>query len=157
MSKPIFPAIRQFMLSALLRVSSPKLSGLSEPEPKLRDLHPENDMWMFDTPRDLAAHKADYGQTMSRLSGQLAGVRELLSRISPTAPVPAEDYGIGRTGAVWSDTVLFDGEPAPIAAWGESTVEDDMDYLFGGADTIENDLIANELFGGYGYVPALIS
>ncbi|MEO9968967.1 MAG: hypothetical protein ABJG15_03900 [Hyphomonadaceae bacterium] len=162
MSKPIFPAIRQFMLSTLVRFATPRHIVLSEPEPKRDDLHPQDDLWLFDAPRELSAYKADYGQAMSGLSGHLASVRDLLSRISPVAPLQAEDYAghtesYTSTGVVWSDTILFDGEPAPMTMWGESAFEDDLHDLFEGAEMIKNDLIANELFGGYGSVPALAS
>jgi len=159
MSKPIFTAFRQFLLSAVLRSSALKPSVLADPEPNRRSLQPEGDTWMFDAPRELAACKADYGQAAARLSGQLSNVRELLSRISPTAPVPVSAYdycGVGN-GVVWSDTLLFDGEPVLIGSWDDELVDGDMGYLFDGADAINDNLMADELFGGYGRVPALAS
>jgi len=157
MSKPIFTAFRQIVLSALLRTSPPKPVKLVAPEPLRRDLTPENDAWMFDAPRDLAAHKGDFGQAMSQLSGQLASVRGLLSRISPTAPVPAETYDGTQHCAIWSDTVLFEGEPASIEVWGEGLVSEDMGYLFDKADRVQNDTLSEELFGTFGQMPALAS
>ena len=132
MSKPIFPTLRQFVLSAFLRASPPKPTELVTPRAQRRDLTSENDAWMFDAPRELSAHKADHGQAMNALSGQLSSVRDLLSRISPTAPVPAEVYHGSVEGVIWSDTVLFDGEPAPIEVWGEGLVCEDTAFLFGG-------------------------
>ena len=159
MSKPIFTVFRQFLLSAVLRSSSPKPAVIADPEPNRRSLRPENDAWMFDAPRELAACKASYGQATTRLSQQLSNVRALLSRISPTAPisVAAHDYSEAGSGAVWSDTLLFDGEPALIAVWGDDLVDGDIEYLFDGAEATTDNLMADELFGGYGYVPALAS
>ena len=116
---------------------------------------------MFDAPRELAACKADYGQVATRLSEQLSNVRELLSRISPTAPVSADAYEYSgvRSGIVWSDTLLFDGEPALIGSWDDELVDADvdMDFLFDDADAITDNMMADELFGGYGRIPALAS
>lgn len=158
MSKPIFTTIRQFVLSAFLQASPLKPALLVAPEPQRRDLVPENDPWMFDGPRKLAAHKADFGQAMSQLSGQLANVRDLLSRISPTAPVLVESYQGSQHCAVWSDTVLFDGEPAPIEIWGEGLVAEDMGLLFDEADMAGGDTLTDEPFGSYDrQMPALAS
>ena len=159
MSKPIFTVFRQFLLSAVLRSSSPKPAVIADPEPNRRSLRPENDAWMFDAPRELVACKASYGQATTRLSEQLSNVRALLSRISPTAPisVAAHDYSEAGSGAVWSDTLLFDGEPALIAVWGDELVDGDIEYLFDDTEAITDNLMADELFGGYGYVPALAS
>jgi hypothetical protein len=158
MSKPIFTTIRQFILSAILRASPPRPKELTAPEPQRRDLTPENDTWMFDAPRNLAAHKADFGRAMSQLSGQLASVRDLLSRISPTAPILVEAYQGSQHCAIWSDTVLFDGGPAPIEIWGEGLVSEDTGFLFDETDMAGGDERADDLFGGYsGQIPALAS
>ena len=155
MSKPIFTSIRQFILSAFLRASPAKAVTLAAPQPQRRDLTPDRDDWIFEAPRELAAHKADLGQAMGQLSGQLASVRDLLSRISPTAPIPVEAYDVPQHCAIWSDTVLFDGEPAPIEIWGEGLVSEDM-YLFD-EPAVQVDTLADELFGGFGQMPALAS
>jgi len=123
----------------------------------MSDVEPENDVWLFEPARDMAVHRADYGRAMGQLSNQLSGVRSLLSRMSPTLPVEADNWSVSHPAVIWSDTLLFDGEPASLANWGETIVDADMEYLFGDADMIENDLLSDELFGEYGQMSALAS
>ena len=154
MSKPIFTSIRQFILSAFLRASPAKAVTLAAPQPQRRDLTPDPDDWIFEAPRELVAHKADLGQAMGQLSGQLASVRDLLSRISPTAPILVEAYEAPLHCAVWSDTLLFDGEPAPIEIWGEGMAEDA--YLFD-EPAAPTDTGSDDVFERFGQMPALAS
>ena len=141
MSKPIFSSLRQFVLSIFLRTAPPKPASLETPEPLRRDLLPENDLWMFDAPRELSAERADFGNAMNVLAGQLSSVRELLSRISPSAPVPAETYQGSSSGVVWSDTLLFDGVPAMISDWGEGFEGAYDEDLFDVLDTMPGERV----------------
>ena len=97
----------------LLPASTPKTV---EPEPIRRPLRPEPDTWLFDAERSVKAHADDYFGAMDGLQDQLAGLHSLLSTASISNPVVSRvnsvpAFGAARLTAIWSDTMLFDGEP----------------------------------------------
>lgn len=66
---------------------------------------------------------------MGRLSGRLTSLRTVISDAAGTLPL-AERTTLNRTqGPLWSDTMLFDGEPSSTA-YETLSVQDHVDFLF---------------------------
>lgn len=138
MSQHIFKTLRQFVLSHALKALPLQPTELARPQPKRAPVKPESDLWLFDAPRSVDDHMADLGHAMQSVSGVLGNLHQLVSAISRSVPeVASLAEEAPAFGAVWSDAVLFDGEPQPYV--------DEMPLLAGEADFLFDDVETDEI------------
>ena len=151
MSQHILKTLRQFVLSHAVKVLPLQPTELARPEPKRAPETPESDLWLFDAPRSVDDHMADLGHAMQSVSCMLGDLHQLVSAISLSEPDVAslvEETPV--FGAVWSDAVLFDGEPQPFVE-DAPLLAGEADFLF---DDVERDefaihpVVANYANGG---------
>jgi len=131
MSKHIINTFRKFILSAAFKALPLRSARLVEPEPVKSSLTPENDAWLFEAPRTVCAHMGDYATETGRLANALGNLRAVVSKASIEAPMVAALESAPALGVIWSDDLLFDGEPLgqesdEIAA----SADGHVDFLF---------------------------
>ena len=129
MSQHIFRTFRQFVLSAAFKTLPMRSAGLEKPEPLRSPVNPDVDTWLLEPSRSIADHARDLTHDMGRLAGALSKLHSVVSAVSSQAPayVPLETT-TSSFGMIWSDDLLFDGEPLPVAA--STTLEMNDDFLF---------------------------
>lgn len=135
MTQHLINTLRKSIVGAVLMLLPASPPKTVEPEPIRRPLRPEPDTWLFDAERSVKAHADDYFGAMDRLQDQLAGLHSLLSTASISEPVvsrvnSAPVFGAARLTAIWSDTMLFDGEPYLLDAT-PADMDAPDDLLFG--------------------------
>lgn len=143
MTKHIFNTFRKFLISTALKIMPLQAAKPHADEPIRSGVDPKTDGWLFDKPRSLPAQMSDLTKEMGELSGSLSRLHGLVSMISGEAPEAAlASSPVLVGGVVWSDAMLFDGEPDAIAAdnRGLSGVSD---LLFGSTENEIRDTIGS--------------
>lgn len=133
MSKHIFNTFRKFVLSAAFKAMPLRSADIVEPEPLNNPVHPEQDTWLFDTSPTIEARADDLGHAMGRLVNVLGSLHTVVSHVSTQAPMRASVQTETVFGAIWSDSLLFDGEPAARMVEATADLGPDADFLFGDA------------------------
>lgn len=116
MSQHILNKLRHFVLAAALKVLPLCKTSLLGPEPVKSPIDTVKDTWLFDVSRPLAEYKSEHSRSMTRLSGSLGRLHHIVSAISERAPLGNEAMYEPAFGVLWSDSQLFDGEPAASSA-----------------------------------------
>ena len=78
--------------------------------------------------RSIADHARDLTHDMGRLAGALSKLHSVVSAVSSQAPAYAPLETTSSFGTIWSDDLLFDGEPLPVVA--STALEMNDDFLF---------------------------
>lgn len=130
MSKHILNTFRKFVLSAAFKALPLRSARLVQPQPIKNPYEPEADVWLFEPTRPVASHMADLASEMGRLTGSLGKLHTIVSVISAQAPLQYAVKSVPAFGALWSDDVLFDGEPMMTACDSQMTAEGHADFLF---------------------------
>ena len=133
MSKHIFNTFRKFVLSVAFKAMPLRSADIVEPEPLKNPVHPEQDTWLFDNPRTIEAHADDLTHVMGRLATVLGSLHTVVSNVSTQAPMRASVQPEAAFGAIWSDSLLFDGEPDAQMVEATADLGSDADFLFGDA------------------------
>ena len=102
---------------------------LEQPEPLRIPINPDVDTWLLEPTRSIADHARDLTHDMGRLAGVLSKLHSVVSAVSAQAPayIPLETT-TSSFGTIWSDDLLFDGEPLPVVA--STALEMSDDFLF---------------------------
>ena len=137
MTKHIFNTFRKFLISTALKIMPLQAAEPQAHEPIRSGIDPKTERWLFDQPRSLPAQMSDLTKEMSELSGSLSRLHGLVSMISGSAP----EAGLASSpaligGVVWSDAMLFDGEPEATAS-DNTGLSGVSDLLF---DSTENEI-----------------
>ena len=101
---------------------------LEQPEPLRSPVNPDVDTWLLEPSRSIADHARDLTHDMGRLAGALSKLHSVVSAVSSQAPAYAPLETTSSFGAIWSDDLLFDGEPLPVVA--STALEMNDDFLF---------------------------
>lgn len=145
MSRHIFTLARKLLSSRVLKALS-----LRRFEPQRQAPAPEPDAWLFEPPRSVKQEAGALGRQMSDLAGTLGDLHALAGRVMGEEPAPAEPR-MSRIGQpIWSDALLFDGEPQPAIAAHAAPVSDHDDLLF-------DDDVREHRHGAQKFVPAMIA
>lgn len=130
MRQHILNIFRRFVLSAALKALPLRSQDIVEPDPVRSTRLPETDLWLFEADRSVASHMAGLTGEMSRLSGVLGRLHTVVSTVAAETPIHALSYNEHAVGQViWSDDLLFDGEP--LASAEDCNAGDDFsDLLF---------------------------
>lgn len=137
MSKHIFNTFRKFLISTALKIMPLHASNSDAPEPVTSAIDPTTDTWLFDKPRSLSAHMLDFTHEMGALSGSLSRLHGLVSMISAEAPEAVLAHSPVVNGVVWSDALLFDGEPEAVTS-DEVLLSGASDLLFDAPENAPN-------------------
>jgi len=135
MTQHIINTFRKIALSLAVKVLPLGATRFVAPDPVRGSVDPESDLWLFGAEPTVASHMQDLSTQMKTLSGTLGRLHSLVSVISAEAPMPKPVQAVASANIVWSDALLFDGEPA--AAMPQSlSAEAADDFLF---DTFEDE------------------
>lgn len=130
MSQHIFKTLRQFVICNMLKALPLHPVPLATPEPKRAPETPESDVWMFESERSIPDHVADLGHAMRDVSVMLGSLRHVVSLAARAEPeLATREDAAPAFGVVWSDAMLFDGEPQPVDA-DRPALAGEMDFLF---------------------------
>ena len=129
MTQHIFNTFRKIALSIAVKALSLRAAHFEDPDPVQSSVDPESDLWLFGAEPTVASHIQDLSLQMQNLSGTLGRLHSLVSVISTEAPMPKPVQAVVHTNIVWSDAVLFDGEPAASVSYVMDTESAD-DFLF---------------------------
>ena len=152
MTHPLLTALRRLVLPRVIKGLSIRDIPSVPMEPEPDQDQETNDTWMFAAPKPVSDYVDDYTLALTGLGGTLGNLRALTTRMAAAVPAPAdENYALAPSamGAVWSDTVLFDGEPAPLETRVPLQVSGDAGaFLFEDRDQAAPDLPVAELHAG---------
>lgn len=129
MTHHIVNTFRKIALSLAVKVLPLNAISFADPDPVQSSVDPESDLWMFGAKPTVASHMQDLSLQMKNLSGTLGRLHSLVSVISAEAPMPKPVQAVARAKIVWSDTMLFDGEPITPATYALGNELAD-DFLF---------------------------
>ena len=142
MSKHILNFFRKLVLSVAFKALPMRSASLDEPEPVNNSLNPAADEWLFDASRSVSDHVDDLTNQMGLLSGTLGRLHAVVSSVATIAPMRAGSEAIVAFGGpIWSDDLLFDGQPrmdaAPSVRSDTLLFDDDMPVLIDDAVLFE--------------------
>ncbi|MEL7128061.1 MAG: hypothetical protein AAGK23_00800 [Pseudomonadota bacterium] len=131
MTHRILTALRRLVLPRVLKSLQVQEIATFPTEPD--EAHPDRgldaDVWIFEAEPTVAHHVSELADQMDRLGGALNNLRALVSDISCDAPADAQRALAPVSGVIWSETLLFDGEPQPMMDQ-PLLAHDDSDFLF---------------------------
>ena len=117
MKQHILNTFRKIALSIAVKAIPLRPTRLADPDPVQSSVDPESDLWLFGAEPTVATHMQDLALQMKNLSGTLGRLHGLVSVIFTEAPIPKPAQAVVHANIVWSDAVLFDGEPAAPASY----------------------------------------
>ena len=130
MTKHLINTLRKTVAGVFLMVLPVRSHKLKKPKPIKQPLNPETDMWLFEPTRSVDAHAGDYFGQMDKLSESLGSLRTLLSDAPATRPTIEYRVDVTPMTAIWSDALLFDGEPHVLASEVQSDLDVHTSFLF---------------------------
>ena len=136
MSYRIVHALKRLAVSAVVRLMPADRVCPENPEPRRRFFDgrlPDiaGDDWLFEESVSPLAMQVDaLSGELNRTSQALAGLRQLLSSISNVAPIEVTTEQGGLPNMVWSEDLLFDGEPMAVMPSVREPLAGDVAFLF---------------------------
>jgi hypothetical protein len=141
MTHRILNALRSLALYGAVTLGLRKAQlSVSHPAARYSGAAPEDllDSWMFDRPAgEVSCEAYLLDQEYGRVSGALAGLRAVLSRINRMPLAAAADAPCLKSASVSFDPALFDEVPAPAAALTNVVAFDDEDLFIGSGLTLQ--------------------
>ncbi len=128
----ILNAFRRLVLARVLKTLSFREPGPGlAPEPVRGDAPELRDDWMFAAEPTMADGLSGCAAAMGGISDSLSRLHGLVGRISAMAPGLPEPYAPAPVlSGSWSDSDLFDGEPAAPREGLPVILAGDADFLF---------------------------
>jgi len=120
MSYRILHALKRLTVSAVLRFLPARRVRPETPTPRRRDFDARQpvqaaDDWLFgEVVSPLAMEVDALSRELGRTSRALEGLREMLSDISTRAPIEVSAGDGASANTLWSEDLLFDGEPMAV-------------------------------------------
>ena len=124
MSKHILKTFRQFVLSATFKALPLRPARLERPEPLRAPIDPAADTWLLEPSRSVADCTRDLTRGMGRLAETLTKLHSVISDVSSQAPLSASNKLDPAFGTIWSDDLLFEGEPLQAISSLDSEMND---------------------------------